>query len=74
MYKNERKDYYRNIVDDYKEISKRIVDIRMQMTYLEDLCVYDDIAFLEELDEKIYKLNEKFYEVKQCVNKQVEKL
>lgn len=68
---NERKDYYKNIFNDYKEIDKRMIDIRMQMKYLDELSYYDDIAFIEELEEKVYKMNEAFFEMKQFTNKQI---
>ena len=73
MFKKERIDNFKTLVDSYKEIDKKIVDIKVAMHDLEKLSYSEDIEFLENLEKQLDNMNIEFYKLKQEIIKKVEK-
>ena len=73
MFKKERINNFKTLVDSYKEIDKKIVDIKVAMHDLEKLSYNDDIEFLENLEKQLENVNTEFYKLKQEIIKKVEK-
>ena len=73
MFKKERINNFKTLVDSYKEIDKKIVEIKVAMHDLEKLSYNDDIEFLENLEKQLENVNVEFYKLKQEIIKKVEK-
>ena len=73
MFKKERINNFKTLVDSYKEIDKKIVDIKVAMHDLEKLSNNEDIEFLENLEKQLDNMNIEFYKLKQEIIKKVEK-
>ena len=74
MFKKERIDNFKILVNSYKEIDKKIVDIKVAMHDLEKLSYNEDIEFLENLEKQLDNMNIEFYKLKQEIIKKVEKI
>ena len=74
MFKKERIKNLKTLVDSYKEIDKKIVDIKVAMHDLEKLSYNEDIDFLESLAKQLDNVNIEFYKLKQEIIKKVEKI
>ena len=73
MFNKERISKFKTLVDSYKEIDKKIVDIKVAMHDLEKLSYNEDIEFLENLERQLENMNIEFYKLKQEIIKKVEK-
>ena len=73
MFNKERISKFRILVDSYKEIDRKIVDIKVAMHDLEKLSYNEDIEFLENLEKQLNNMNIEFYKLKQEIIKKVEK-
>ena len=73
MFNKERINKFKTLVDSYKEIDKKIVDINVAMHDLEKLSYNEDIEFLENLEKQLENVNIEFYKLKQEIIKKVEK-
>ena len=73
MFKKERIDNFKTLVDSYKEIDKKIVDIKVAMHDLEKLSYSEDIDFLKNLEKQLENVNIEFYKLKQEIIKKVKK-
>ena len=73
MFNKERISKFKTLVDSYKEIDKKIVDIKVAMHDLEKLSFNEDIEFLENLEKQLDTMNIEFYKLKQEIIKKVEK-
>ena len=73
MFKKERIKNLKMLVDSYKEIDKKIVDIKVAMHDLEKLSYNEDTEFLENLKKQLDTMNIEFYKLKQEIIKKVEK-
>ena len=73
MFNKERINKFKTLVDSYKEIDKKIVDIKVAMHDLEKLSYNEDIEFLENLERQLENMNIEFYKLKQEIIKKVEK-
>ena len=73
MFNKERINKFKTLVDSYKEIDKKIVDIKVAMHDLEKLSYNEDIEFLENLEKQLENVNTEFYKLKQEIIKKVEK-
>ena len=74
MFKKERIKNLKMLVDSYKEIDKKIVDIKVAMHDLEKLSYNEDIEFLDSLAKQLDNMNIEFYKLKQEIIKKVEKI
>ena len=74
MFKKERIKNLKMLVDSYKEIDKKIVDIKVAMHDLEKLSYNEDIDFLKSLEKQLDNMNIEFYMLKQEIIKKVEKI
>ena len=74
MFKKERMKKFKTLVDSYKEIDKKITEIKVAMHDLEKLSYNEDIEFLQDLEKQLDSINIEFYQLKQKINKKVEKL
>ena len=57
MFKKERINNFKTLVDSYKEIDKKIVDIKVAMHDLEKLSYNEDIEFLDNLEKQLENMN-----------------
>ena len=73
MFKKERINNFKTLVDSYKEIDKKIVEIKVAMHDLEKLSYSEDTDFLENLEKQLENVNVEFYKLKQEIIKKVEK-
>ena len=73
MFKKERINKFKTLVDSYKEIDKKLVDMKVAMHDLEKLSYNEDIDFLENLEKQLENVNIEFYKLKQEIIKKVEK-
>ena len=73
MFKKERINNFKTLVDSYKEIDKKIVDIKVAMHDLEKLSYSEDTEFLKNLEKQLDNMNTEFYKLKQEIIKKVEK-
>ena len=73
MFNKERINKFKTLVDSYKEIDKKIVDIKVAMHDIEKLSYNEDIKFLENLEKQLENVNIEFYKLKQEIIKKVEK-
>ena len=73
MFNKERINKFKTLVDSYKEIDKKIVDIKVAMHDLEKLSYNEDMDFLENLEKRLEDMNIEFYKLKQEIIKKVEK-
>ena len=73
MFKKERINKFKILVDSYKEIDRKIVDIKVAMHDLEKLFYNEDTEFLENLEKQLENVNIEFYKLKQEIIKKVEK-
>ena len=73
MFNKERINKFKTLVDSYKEIDKKIVDIKVAMHDIEKLSYNEDIEFLENLEKQLDTMNIEFYKLKQEIIKKVEK-
>ena len=73
MFNKERINKFKTLVDSYKEIDKKIVDIKVAMHDIEKLSYNEDIEFLENLERQLENMNIEFYKLKQEIIKKVEK-
>ena len=73
MFNKERINKFKTLVDSYKEIDKKIVDIKVAMHDIEKLSYNEDIEFLENLEKQLENMNIEFYKLKQEIIKKVEK-
>lgn len=73
MFKKERINNFKTLVDSYKEIDKKIVNIKVAMHDLKKLSYNEDIDFLENLEKQLDNMNIEFYKLKQEIIKKVEK-
>ena len=73
MFKKERINNFKTLVDSYKEIDRKIVDIKVAMHDLEKLSYSEDIEFLENLEKRLDDMSIEFYKLKQEIIKKVEK-
>ena len=71
MYNKERINKFRNMVENCKEIDKRIIDIKVIMHDLEKLSYNEDIKFLEEMQSQLDKFNIEFYNLKKKITTKV---
>ena len=71
MYNKERINKFRNMVENCKEIDKRIIDIKVTMHDLEKLSYNEDIKFLEEMQRQLDKFNIEFYNLKKKITTKV---
>ena len=74
MFKKERMNNYKKLVDSYKEIDKKIIDIKVAMHDLDKISYNEDLDFIKELEEQLENMNIEFYKLKQKIIKKVEKL
>lgn len=74
MFKKERINKFKILVDSYKEIDRKIVNIKVAMHDLEKLSYSEDTEFLENLEKQLDNMNIEFYKLKQEIIKKVEKL
>lgn len=74
MFKKERMNNYKTLVDSYKEIDKKIIDIKVAIHDLDKLSYNEDIDFIKELEGQLENMNIEFYKLKQKIIKKVEKL
>lgn len=74
MFKKERMRNFKILVDSYKDIDKKILDIKVTMHDLEKLSYNEDIEFLEQLEKQLDNMNIEFYKLKQEIIKKVEKM
>ena len=72
MFKKERISKFKTLVDSYKEIDKKIVDIKVAMHDLAKLSYNEDIDFLENLEKRLDDMSIEFYKLKQEIIKKVE--
>ena len=73
MFKKERINKFKTLVDSYKEIDRKIVEIKVAMHDLEKLSYNEDTEFLENLEKQLDNMNIEFYKLKQEIIKKVEK-
>lgn len=73
MFEKERISKFKTLVDSYKEIDRKIVDIKVAMHDLEKLSYNEDTEFLENLEKQLDNMNIEFYKLKQEIIKKVEK-
>lgn len=73
MFNKERINKFKTLVDSYKEIDRKIVDIKVAMHDLEKLSYNEDTEFLENLEKQLDNMNIEFYKLKQEIIKKVEK-
>ena len=73
MFKKERISKFKILVDSYKEIDRKIVDIKVGMHDLEKLSYNEDTEFLENLEKQLDNMNIELYKLKQEIIKKVEK-
>ena len=73
MFKKERINNFKTLVDSYKEIDRKIVDIKVAMHDLEKLSYNEDTEFLKNLEKQLENMNIEFYKLKQEIIKKVEK-
>ena len=73
MFKKERINNFKILVNSYKEIDKKIIDIKVAMHDLKKLSYNEDIEFLENLEKQLDNMNIEFYKLKQEIIKKVEK-
>ena len=73
MFNKERINKFKTLVDSYKEIDKKIIDIKVAMHDLEKLSYNEDIEFLENLEKQLENVNIEFYKLKQEIIKKVDK-
>ena len=73
MFKKERINKFKILVDSYKEIDRKIVDIKVAMHDLDKIAYNEDIDFLENLEKQLDNMNIEFYKLKQEIIKKVEK-
>ena len=71
MFKKERINNFKTLVDSYKEIDKKIVDIKVSMHDLEKLSYNEDIEFLDNLEKQLDNMNIEFYKLKQEIIKKL---
>ena len=64
MFEKERISKFKTLVDSYKEIDKKIVDIKVAMHDLEKLSYNEDTEFLENLEKQLDNMNIEFYKLK----------
>ena len=74
MFKKERINNFKILVDSYKEIDRKIVDIKVAMHDLDKIVYNEDIDFLENLEKQLDNMNIEFYKLKQEIIKKVEKI
>ena len=74
MFNKERINKFKTLVDSYKEIDKKIVDIKVAMHDLQKLSYNEDTEFLENLEKQLDTMNIEFYKLKQEIIKKVEKI
>ena len=74
MFKKERMNNYKKLVDSYKEIDKKIIDIKVAMHDLDKISYNEDLDFIKELEKQLEDMNIEFYKLKQKIIKKVEKL
>lgn len=74
MFKKERINNYKMLVDSYKEIDKKIIDIKVAMHDLDKIAYNEDLDFIKELEKQLEDMNIEFYKLKQKIIKKVEKL
>ena len=73
MFKKERINNFKILVDSYKEIDRKIVDIKVAMHDLDKIAYNEDIDFLENLEKQLDNMNIEFYKLKQEIIKKVKK-
>ena len=73
MFKEERINNFKTLVKSFKEIDKKIVDMKVAMHDLEKLSYNEDTEFLENLEKQLENMNTEFYKLKQEIIKKVEK-
>ena len=73
MFEKERINKFKTLVDSYKEIDRKIVEIKVAMHDLEKLSYNEDTEFLENLEKQLDNMNIEFYKLKQEIIKKVEK-
>ena len=74
MFKKERMKNYKMLVDSYKEIDKKIIDIKVAIHDLDKIAYNEDLDFIKELEKQLENMNIEFYKLKQQIIKKVEKL
>ena len=74
MFKKERMNNYKKLVDSYKEIDKKIIDIKVAIHDLDKIAYNEDLDFIKELEKQLEDMNIEFYKLKQEIIKKVEKL
>ena len=74
MFKKERMNNYKMLVDSYKEIDKKIIDIKVAIHDLDKIAYNEDLDFIKELEKQLEDMNIEFYKLKQKIIKKVEKL
>ena len=74
MFKKERMNNYKILVDSYKEIDKKISDMKVAMHDLEKIAYNEDLDFIKELEKQLEDMNIEFYKLKQKIIKKVEKI
>ena len=74
MFKKERMNNYKKLVDSYKEIDKKIIDIKVAMHDLDKISYNEDLDFIKELEKQLEDMNIEFYKLKQKIIKKVEKI
>ena len=74
MFKKERMNNYKMLVNSYKEIDKKIIDIKVAMHDLDKIAYNEDLDFIKELEKQLENMNIEFYKLKQQIIKKVEKL
>ena len=74
MFKRERMNNYKKLVDSYKEIDKKIIDIKVAIHDLDKIAYNEDLDFIKELEKQLEDMNIEFYKLKQKIIKKVEKL
>ena len=74
MFKKERMNNYKMLVDSYKEIDKKIIDIKVAIHDLDKISYNEDLDFIKELEKQLEDMNIEFYKLKQKIIKKVEKI
>ena len=74
MFKKERMNNYKMLIDSYKEIDKKIIDIKVAIHDLDKIAYNEDLDFIKELEKQLEDMNIEFYKLKQKIIKKVEKI
>lgn len=72
--KNERIKAFKTMVDSYKEIDKKLIDLKVAMHDLDKMSYADDIKFIEELEKQLDNVGIEFYKLKETIINRVKEI